>query len=361
VPSSTSSSNDRLPRGGWAGTWQLTLLIVGVLLGGWELFLRSHGVTSSVEANKESWILAREQVRPTSTVVTGSSRIQAVIDPALWTGEFGGTPPIDLALAGGSPIPVLEDLAADTAFHGLVLAEVLSMYAFDLRGDGASTVDEYLAAYRRARTSPATRWEAWLRVHVAGHFAFRRTEVLPQESYATLLHGRLPALPFGNMGPDRYHPVFFRQVGLPANRPSIMDTIAFRPAMLNTRPAQGAALDSLLHRMQASVAAIEQRGGHVVFLRFPACGGRRALEEEFFPRNEYWNQLAALTGAPAIDLGDYPEVTTLDCFDGSHIDLTDAPRVAQLIMLDLRRQLPVNAFPEQHRIPVSSRDRPAYP
>jgi hypothetical protein len=340
VHSSTSSSNDRLPRGSWLATWLLTATIVGVVLGGWELFLRTRAVSASVEANKESWILARAALRPGSTVVTGSSRIQAVLDPERWNDAFGGDPPIDLALAGGSPIPVLEDLAADSAFHGLVLAEILPMYVFDLRGSGEAVVQENFKAYRDARSSPASRWEAWLRVNLAGHIAFRRTEVLPQQSYATFLQGRMPALPFGEMDPDRYHPVFFRRVGLAANRPSIMDTLSFRPAMLNTRPATNAALDSLLHRIQTSVAAIQRRGGQVVFLRFPACGGRRVLEERFFPRSVYWSPLQSLTGAAMVDLGDYPEVTSLDCYDGSHIDMNDAPAVARLIERDIKQLVP---------------------
>ncbi len=339
VLSSTSSSNDRLPPGPWARTWLLTATIVAVVLGGWELLLRGHGVAASVEANKESWILARGRVVPGSTVITGSSRIQAVIDPEPWTREFGGDPPINLALAGGSPVPVLEDLAADSSFHGLVLAEILPMYVFDLRGQGEAVVQENLEAYRDARSSPATRWEAQLRVYLAGRFSFRRAEILPQRSYTALLNGELPAPPFGGMEPSRYHPVYFRRVGLPADRPTILDTMTFRPAILNTRPATGTALDSLLQRIQASTAAIQRRGGRVVFLRFPACGGRGALEEKYFPRDVYWRPLPSLTGSLTIDLGDYPEVASLHCFDGSHIDLADAPVVDSLILQAVKQQV----------------------
>lgn len=345
VPSSTSSSNDRIPGGFWPHSWLLTLTIVGALLGGWEFFLRKDGVTPSVEADKEAWILARGRVRGGAVVITGSSRIQAVLDPRIWTAEVGGAPPEDLALPGGNPIPVLEDLAADTGFRGLVLAEILPMFVFDLHSTAAASAMEHVKAYHDSKSSPATRWEAWLRVHLAGHFAFRRQDVLPQESYSSIAKGDLPPRPFTGMTPDRYHYLFFRRVGLPANRPDIMDTVAFRPNMLNTRPAQGALLDSLFHRLQASVAAVERRGGHVVFLKFPACGGRRVLEEKFFPTSMYWTPLKTITGAPMIDLGEYPAVTSLDCFDGSHIDVSDVPPVARLIARRIKELVPLPSAP----------------
>jgi hypothetical protein len=345
VHSSTSSSNDRIPAGSWPRSWLLTLTIVGVLLGGWELLLRTKGVTPSVEADREAWILARGRIGSRTTVITGSSRIQAVLDPTIWVAEVGGAPPEDLALPGGNPIPVLEDLAADTGFRGLVLTEILPMYMFDQRGTAAASAREHVRAYHDAKSSPAARWEAWLRVHVASRFAFRRPDALPQRSYATIAKGELPPKPFTGMTPERYHFLFFRRLGLPANRPDIMDTLAFRPNMLNTRPAKGATLDSLYQSIQRSVAAIHGRGGQVVFIKFPACGGRRLLEEKFFPSAVYWTPLKAITGAPMIDLGEFPEVTSLDCFDGSHIDVSDAPGVARIIARRVRELVPLPGTP----------------
>jgi hypothetical protein len=340
VLSSTSSSNDRIPRGSWPQSWLLAAAIVVLLLGGWELVLRQRGVIPSIEADKEAWILTRARLKPGSTVVTGTSRIQAVIDPELWMTEVGGEPPIDLALRGSTPIPVLEDLAADTAYHGLVLTEILPMYVYDLRSDGEALVQEYLTAYRNARSSPATRWEAWLRVNVLGHFAFRRQQVLPDESFSTLLHGRIPAPPYNSMRPDRYHPVSWEKMGVEFDRPEIMDTIVFRPTILKTRPAQGAPLDSLFRRIQNSVAAIERHGGHVVFLRFPACGGRKLFEERYCPVSTYWEPLRALTSAPMIDVATDSTVATLHCFDGSHIDVSDAPKIEQFIAHEVIRLAP---------------------
>ncbi|MEO8138786.1 MAG: hypothetical protein ABI742_04015 [Gemmatimonadota bacterium] len=343
--SSTSSSNDRIPRGSWPQSWLLTVAIVGVLLGGWEITLRLRGIEASIEADREAWILTRAKLRPGSTVITGSSRIQAVIEPGLWMRELGGDPPIDLALAGSTPLPVLEDLAADSSFHGLVLAEILPMYAFDLRSDGETILQEHLKAYRDARSSPASRWEAWLRVYLLGHFAFRREAMLPKELIPKLMAGHFPLPPYNSMRPDRYHPVSWQRAGIRANRPELLDTIAFRPTILETRPAQGATLDSLFRRIQHSVESIRRHGGQVVFLRFPACGGRRILEEEYFPAGTYWAPLRELTKAPMIDLGDYPEVTSLHCYDGSHIDVSEVPPVERLIAEQVKQLVPAAVGP----------------
>ena len=81
MPAVTKSTDARLPRGDWPWTWRLVVLLSTLVLGTWELHWRQRGWDATVEANEESWILARGRLFPGSTVVAGTSRIQGVLDP----------------------------------------------------------------------------------------------------------------------------------------------------------------------------------------------------------------------------------------------------------------------------------------
>src|SRR6185312_12996442 len=58
-----------------------------------------------------------------ATVLIGSSRMWQDVDLTAWQ-QVTGNRPIQLAVAGKNPRPVLRELADDPAFHGLVLCEV---------------------------------------------------------------------------------------------------------------------------------------------------------------------------------------------------------------------------------------------
>jgi hypothetical protein len=330
VRATLSSVNDRLPRGGWSRTWALAAILYALILGGWELAWRLRGWKPTVEAYTESWVIARRRVRPNSTVTAGTSRIQGALDPNVWKAATGQTL-TQLALTGGSPISILEDLADDESYHGLVLADVLPFYTFDAAARGDSLAHEYLAASRAAAISPAKRWEAYLRTNVPSHFVFRREELLPENLVPVLSDGRIPQTPHTVQGPDRYHPLVFRETGVPANSPSVLDSATFSHLRRVTHPASGPELDQLVSRILRSAERIRLRGGRVVFILFDACGGRKIIEEALYPKERYWGRLRDTPGVLTIDTGDYPEISSLDCFDGSHIDHEDAPGVTRLI------------------------------
>jgi len=71
---------------------------------------------------------------------------------------------------------------------------------------------------------------------------------------------------------------------------------------------------------------IEARGGHVVFIRFPTSDEHWDLDERYYPRPLYWDQLAAITGVPTVHFADDPRTSGFTCPDTSHLDQRDAPR-----------------------------------
>ena len=104
VPTSTSSSNDRIPtppgailgagsgpHGGLAGSLGAGPARMGFRQGAAEI---------------ESWVHVRGRVGPDATVFVGSSRIRAAIDPEVWRARRGGPMPVQLALPFGQSIDI---------------------------------------------------------------------------------------------------------------------------------------------------------------------------------------------------------------------------------------------------------------
>ncbi len=187
--SSTSSSNDRLPRGGWGRTWTVTALLVVIPLAIWEVWWRAHGFLPEVVAVDESWILAMDKVPRATAVVLGTSRIQAALDPDAFRREVGGAPIVNLALPGTSPIQVLEYLADSTRYAGLVIVEILPFYVFDADQSGSRLTARLIDRYARDRVSPGRLTENWLSVHLLQHIVFRTAPLLPARLATTLRGG----------------------------------------------------------------------------------------------------------------------------------------------------------------------------
>jgi hypothetical protein len=78
--------------------------------------------------------------------------------------------------------------------------------------------------------------------------------------------------------------------------------------------------------MEPYVAAIQARGGRVLFVRLPVSGECLAYEEQTFPKQEYWDAFAARTSALCLHFRDLPALAGFDCPDTSHLDRRDAPR-----------------------------------
>jgi len=89
----------------------LALLLIVVVIGGWEVYLRNKGVTISYDNGKELWADKRAMVYEPSdktTVFIGSSRIKYDLDIDTWQ-KITGRHAVQLAIEGSSPMPILTD------------------------------------------------------------------------------------------------------------------------------------------------------------------------------------------------------------------------------------------------------------
>ncbi|MHC4137361.1 MAG: hypothetical protein ACYS0K_20620 [Planctomycetota bacterium] len=306
------------------------VLAVGVLAA-WETVARSLGYVPTARDDTMTWAVARRSVGPTSTVLVGTSRIQTDVDPQVWAEELGGEPPIQLALAGTPSLTVLENLAADTSFAGLLVLDVVPLYLFNGDTCFESRSREYVQAYESTLASPAKIWEARLTLMTRSRFAFQDPALSLCALAALPWKDERPAQPPYNMRPDRFTPRDFASIELVETNLERFETMG--------RPASDAETNALLSRIGRAFLRIEGRGGHVVVVALPTSGKRRRIEERRHPRALYWDRLAAQTSAITIHAEDYPALSGLTCQDGSHLDVRDTRAFTRALAHIVRQEL----------------------
>lgn len=341
MPSSTSSSSLRLPAGPWLRVWACALISASVFVGSWEITWRLAGFVPSVEDDLQAWAVNRNRVKRESTVFLGTSRSQSALDPREWSRMLGASPPIQLSVPAASVIPLLEHFANDHPFAGTIVADFIPRIEFDATRERESRVVPYLSEHQAVRSSPSRYFEAHLRFIVpasAGRNpALAPGRLLPRLAGLIRRRGEasvVPSPPYYFMRKDRFRPLDFRKVDAERRARELLEIIS-----THGRPANTEEIGEILVRIEQHVGAIQERGGAVVFVHFPRCGETRAVEEQRYPRRQYWDRLVTATSAATVHAEDIPPIAELQCPDGSHLDLQDTKRFTQILATVVDRVL----------------------
>jgi hypothetical protein len=332
VPSSTSNSSLRAPDGPWIRIWVIALIIAALALAGLEAGWRSRGFQPESPDNRERWVLYREAATShgsDTVALVGSSRFQLDIDPDLLSRGLGGRPVQQLAINGGSPFPILENLARDKDFEGTAVVE-----------------------YTPARFS-TSRLETWAKARSFVSAWKSRSWDLPMEmAFRSFVQQRL-ALIRSDLSVITVLNKLIKERELP--RPNYMTVLPNRhirgdyalvdAAALDRKWAAGYAsrdlltpegLDERISLLAGWVSTIEGRGGRVVFVRINSDATTRALEADRFPRASQYERYRSKAGGEWIHFEDDPVLREISCGDGSHIDQANVPvlsaRLAELLL-----------------------------
>ena len=317
---STSSSSERVPQGGWLRTWVVTLMIVAVVVTGWEWFVRARGLGDVAVANTaELWIRERERAATLgdeALILVGASRMQGGLD--LETLEtLSHAKPVQLAITASPLMPVLRHLADDPAITGTV---VVSLDMSSLRIlDNESDAQRWIAAYddfKAGRTAvfyqPA---EDWLHQGVDSVLVSFSRNARPHQlvlasttdSYVRTLPDRSQQLDYSKIDRDE---AYDRRVQLIRGHTD--------PRFMEIR-----GIDKKFAEIGQLVEKLQARGADVIFVRFPSSKQIREIEDIQFPRDIYWDRFAAGTSARTIHFADYPKLGNVDLPDGMHLDASE--------------------------------------
>jgi len=338
----------------WRGMTVTVVLVVIAAAAAWEFYCRSIGYGPTLNDNEDLWTQARRRVKPESIVIIGDSRAWFDHLDELQNGL--GKRPVQLAAGGSCAYPVLADLANDERFHGTIICSVVPRMFF--APPGSPPMDRSEKAVRRYHTQTlAQRASQYLAMPLEEHVAFLKQEELTLEDLLKRLP--IPNRP-GALVPPRFPPYFqsedrerrarmieqcaqpgelqsrIQQIWLPLFTPPPPPT--YIPQEVFTEKMKKAKEDRF-RDTTAAVAKLRARGGKIVFVRFPLTGELKALEDRITPRSDIWNLLLKRTGTPGIYFEDYPELSSFNCPEWSHLSAGDSVEFTKRLIPHLRSAL----------------------
>jgi hypothetical protein len=362
MPSFISSSESAVPEvrrdipaRAWLSMALVALAVNLVLLGAWELHVRSLGYVADLEDTPALWARQRERARnagPEQLVLVGASRTLFDLDLDVLQQANEGVRPIQLATVGSNPDVILTHLAQDESYAGTTLVGVVPPLFAVPAGPPVSRPQAFVKKYET--WSPADSVERALSEPLQERLAFIQQDDLTLKQLVDSI--QLPNRPGAHvpplLPPSFSHIARDRRVRM-ATR--VERDAAFRDRIrhiwlpLFTPPpkpdvftdAQWAKLfadawDAILARTKRNVASIRARGGRVIFVRHPSDGALRALEDKFAPRAAVWDRLLAETGAAGVFDQDDPELASFHCPEWSHLSASDSVRYTERLVEILR-------------------------
>lgn len=345
MPSSISNSdmkdkdyyfheNRPIPEVSWKPAWLSAILLLTAGFVAWEYNARiiwGYEPEAFID-NNGLWAIQRRLVDSSdedSVAIIGASRI--LFDFDLDTYEaMTGVRPIQLALAGTNPRPILADLASDDDFKGLLYVGITPGSFFR---DGGGLSADAPAYY--VNESPTQWLSQQISMIIEPHLAFydlsnwplftmiRRVKLPNREG---VFDPRMDVWKISQAAKDRDTKMFWKVEENPEYQLKAQMTWRGFMEMSDQRGPSKFDLESYLKGIIDDVAAIKKRGGEVVFIRLPSSGDYRPREARLQPREQYWDRLLRDTDSVGIHFEDHQELQGFRIPEWSHLHSDDAPK-----------------------------------
>lgn len=352
--SSTSSSDAdavvlrRVPAVAWPRTAIVALVLFLAGAAAWEAYWRAQEFVPAYRNSDGQWAEARRKVdrdESGATVLLGSSRMQFDIDLDVWREETG-VEPVQLALEGSNPLPLLTHLSEDEDFDGLLVVGItpplIMMPGIGLRE----------GVLRHYETESPAQW-------MGQQLSYPLERTFASYNFDTALFTVLARQPWWPERPgfETPPPAVRKIENMRRNRQADLwtrvetDTAyneivtgAWRAIIesLPPPPPEDVAreqFEALLERIAADVGRIRERGGEVVFVRLPSSGYFREAEARMTPREQVWENVLAAADAVGVHFEDYPELADIPTPEWSHVSARDKDRLTRALVGILRQRL----------------------
>jgi hypothetical protein len=250
-----------------------------------------------------------------------------------WKQRFPKTKVIQLAVDGSNPLPALLDLAEDRSFRGTVVCDVEAWSLLTKETHGPQ--NEYVS-YFHHNWGPSKEAECLLRSIIERSFVIANPRFAFPEIVRYVSSGRWAGPQYIQMRWDRSVLADYTMVDISWHRERWLRLTRQAAAALQDAAPEDWLKD--VRDVREQVRRIQERGGNVVFVRFPTSGELRKLEEQHFPKAQYWDSFAKLVGAETIHFEEVPALSGFNCPEGSHLDERDAPKFTMALADELLRR-----------------------
>jgi len=335
-----------IPPQPWQRIFVIALMLAALLLAAWEWHWRAYGATPGYRNSDGQWAQQRRRINAgegDATVLVGSSRVLFDVQLPVWEAVTGERP-IQLALEGTSPLPILEDLAADPDFTGRVLVGVTPGLFFSghaLRGDVVAYYHDQGPSQRSGHWLSQHLLEPWLAFYEPD---FALATVVKRQAWPARQGVRDPPAvrKLSVQGAQRNTRMWSKletDAGYRALvRGGWMARLGKPPPHMDTPVKAQAVIGAQIGRAVVAVSALRSRGVEVLFVRPPSTGPLYAAEEQGLPRAQTWNRLLQATGAPGIHFEDYPQLQGYQQPEWSHLSASEADRFTAALVSIIHEQ-----------------------
>ena len=334
-----------IPPQPWARIVVGMLVMTALLLGGWEMAWRAYGVAPGYRNSNGEWAQQRRRIdqgEGGKTVLIGASRVLFDVQLPVWE-RIAGERPIQLALEGTSPLPMLEDLAADPNFTGHLLVGI----APDIFFSGFAYRGEVLPYFHKQGPSQRSgnllsRWllEPWFAFYDPDFALATVVRRLAWPSRAGA-HARTDVRKLLTQEADR-NSHMWRKLEIDPEYRALARSIwaqDFDGPLPGMDSPQGAKklIDEQIDKAANAIATLRARGVKVLFLRPPSAGKYYAFEQKYLPRADTWELLLKRTGVAGVHFEDYPELQGYDSPEWSHLSASEAERFTAALVPIIER------------------------
>jgi hypothetical protein len=312
-----------IPDQPWRAMSITVLVLVILLTAGWEWKMRQLGlVRGDLSGTWDPWAERRREVdkRDIPVAIVGDSR--SLYDTDLdRIAQLTGVRPLQLGIAGGNGLLVLEDLANDPHFKGLALVGMAETTYFDTRYTPIRT-REAIALSRWE--SPSKRASFQIQKVLSKGFAMLDDDYQLSTLVAHLDHDWRPGVK------SPYHDIWKLEELGDGGQTRLWRRVDHDPYLSGHArmvwhelfppfPTDDATIKEVLNRSKVAVDKIRARGGDVVFFRPPSAPDLRVIEDKHVPKARAWDALLAYTNTRGIHFDDLPAAQNLILPEGSHL------------------------------------------
>ena len=336
MTSSTSNSSSGAVRPPWRRVWALTIVVVTIIVGGWEWMLRSADLGPEYADNRSLWVDARHELNrdgSNAVALLGASRIQYGVDVDTMSDALG-RPVVQLAVEGTSALALLENLAVDPRFSGTVIYSIAPAFTLNsaLPRVEFGKQREWLEHYESQ--SRSRRMEQSLRLWLQGQLAFRAPDAKLDRVVPTLIDtGHLPDRDQKTTLANRVLLKDYSKVDAEVDE---LGMVQFY--LENTVPFTQPEFEAVLEYLDTLVGLLRAKGSDVYFLQLPSSAEVYLLESAFFPRDVFWDVMAERLDASFVHADDYPEMQGFMSQDGSHVDSARIVEFTNVLVAALQAQ-----------------------
>ena len=347
MPSSTSSSDGRTLPARSLGTGAFIALIVALaLLSGWEVYWRDLGSVPSYRNSDGLWAIQRRRIdagEGDKTVIVGSSRIFFDTQLDVWEQESGERP-IQLALEGTTPVPLMEELAEDLDFTGALIVGVSP----DMMFTGFAYRDSAFKHYREE--SPSQWLGQQISMLLEPYLAFYHYDY---SLFTVIKRQPLPERDITFVFPDVRRLATYEKDRATrmwskvetdeayAERAKQIWAAGFVPIEEHDEEWLSQAVEGRDTEIEKAVTAtkkLQARGVEVIFVRNPSEGHYAISEPMYAPRAENWDVLIEQSGALGIHWEDHEELQGYWMPEWSHMSGTEADRYTKALYHVIERE-----------------------